>query len=61
MALYGIANVLSSAVVAARSGWVYLFVMPWVFLLCHLNYGFATWQGLVTFGLLRRKGNGGTA
>ena len=60
MALYGVANVLSSAVVAARGGWVYLFVMPWVFLLCHLNYGFATWRGLVTFGLLRRKGSAGT-
>jgi hypothetical protein len=58
-ALYALGALVSSVQVARKHGFRYLFVMPWVFLLCHIHYGFATWKGFVEFGLLRRSGTAG--
>lgn len=59
MGIYALAAFASAAGVAARHGLKYFFVMPGVFLACHLHYGVATWAGFFRFFLFGSKGSVG--
>ncbi|MBA2291728.1 MAG: glycosyltransferase family 2 protein [Gemmatimonadales bacterium] len=54
---YAVANVAASAVVAAKTSWRHLPVLPWIFLLVHLSWGASFLAGLVWWPLraIRRE------
>lgn len=56
LAGYAFANVTASAVVASRTSWRHLPLLPWIFLLVHLSWGASFLAGLVWWPLrgLRR-------
>jgi glycosyltransferase involved in cell wall biosynthesis len=48
--VYTMANLVSSALVAARRGWRHLLRLPFVFATLHLSYGLGFWRGVLRFG-----------
>jgi succinoglycan biosynthesis protein ExoA len=48
-ALYLLANLTATAVVAAKKGWRYLRALPFVFAILHLSYGMGFLAGLIHF------------
>ncbi len=55
---YGLCTIAISLTVAARQGWRYFPVLPWVFACYHLGYGIGFLHGMVDFVLLRRGATG---
>ena len=55
---YGLCTIAISLAVAARQGWRYFPVLPWVFACYHLGYGIGFLHGMVDFVLLRRRATG---
>ncbi|HUT59158.1 MAG TPA: glycosyltransferase family 2 protein [Phycisphaerae bacterium] len=56
--LYLLAAVAAGVHAAARYGWEYMLVLPWLFVLVHMTYGIGTLAGVFRFGLpglLRRR------
>ena len=56
---YGVGAILSAVRIARKHGLVYLFLMPYVFLLCHLQYGLSTWSGFFRFVVFGKRGASG--
>jgi hypothetical protein len=48
---YAGANLITSALIAARDGWRQLLRLPTVFAVLHLAYGLGFWVGMIRFGL----------
>lgn len=55
--LYALANVGASGVVASRTSWRNLPVLPLIFLTIHLSWGSGFWAGLVAWPLRRIAGS----
>ncbi len=53
LGLYATANVGASLVVAARSSWTHLPVLPIAFAIIHVSWGAGFWAGIVRWGMLR--------
>ena len=53
LGLYAAANIAASVVVAARSSWRNLPVLPAVFAIIHVSWGAGFWAGIVRWGTLR--------
>lgn len=52
---YTLANLTSSACLAAREGWRHPLRLPFVFVTLHLSYGLGFWRGVLRFGLPWRR------
>ena len=50
LALYGLADLAASIHAAAKHGWAYLVVLPWLFFVAHMVYGLGTLIGIFRFG-----------
>jgi len=51
-----VANVVASVHAAARHGWRYLVVLPWLFFVTHVCYGIGTLLGIFKFGFTASTG-----
>lgn len=54
LGLYAAANIAATIVVAARSSWMNLPVLPMVFTIIHVSWGVGFWCGVVAWPLRRR-------
>jgi GT2 family glycosyltransferase len=59
LGLYLVANVVASVHAAARHGWRYLVVLPWLFFVTHVCYGIGTLLGIFKFGFTASRGASG--
>jgi glycosyltransferase involved in cell wall biosynthesis len=60
LGLYAAADLIASLFAAARHGWPYLAVLPWLFFCGHTAYGMGTWGGVMKFGFKRTPLEKGT-